>query len=111
MAEPKHELTEFTDWIIGDVPTKFYPKLTSYIINLLCRSTTQFSSTYLVSNQSSNQTQQLQMLLQSTLGFATRGLAANLDLATSRAVTDICQYISIATLYLPTSNFGPLVVK
>ena len=45
-----------------------------------------------------------------TLGFATRGLVVNMNLAT---VTDICQYANTdlrqsgtATLYFATSNFG-----
>ena len=48
--------------------------------------------------------------LQSTLGFATMGKAANLALATRNAVTDLFQYY-ITTLYLATSNFGPYVAK
>ena len=28
------------------------------------------------------------------MGFTTRGLAANLDLATGRAVTELCQYLN-----------------
>ena len=47
---------------------------------------------------------------QSTLVFTTRGLAANLDLATGRAITDRRLYI-IATLGITTSSFGPYAVK
>ena len=41
------------------------------------------------------------------LGFATRDLVINLDLATGRALTDP----RMATLYEATNNFGPYVVK
>ena len=33
-------------------------------------------------------------LVQSTLGFATTDIAANLDLATAKSLTDLCQYIN-----------------
>ena len=33
-------------------------------------------------------------LVQSTLGFATMDIAANLDLATAKSLTDLCQYIN-----------------
>ena len=48
--------------------------------------------------------------VQSTLGFATMGLAANLDIATATLLTDPRQYI-IATLGITTWNFGPYVAK
>ena len=48
--------------------------------------------------------------LQSTLGFATMGLAANLDIPTATLLTDPYQYI-IATLGITTRNFGPYVEK
>ena len=38
------------------------------------------------------------MSVQSTLGFATMDIAANLDLATARALTDFHQYIN--TIYI-----------
>ena len=40
-----------------------------------------------------NQTE-IQQKVQSTLGFATLDKAANLDLATARALTDVRQYIN-----------------
>ena len=43
--------------------------------------------------------------VQSTLGFATMGKAANLCLATRNAVTDLFKYY-ITTLYLATSNLA-----
>ena len=46
-------------------------------------------------------------LLQSTLDFATMGLAANLDLATSRALTDFRQYIN-SDLAFSDLKFWPL---
>ena len=48
--------------------------------------------------------------LQSTLGFATMGIAANLGIATTTPLTDLCHYI-IATLDITTSNFGLYVAK
>ena len=52
----------------------------------------------------------MQYIVQSTLGFATMGKAANLGLATRNAVTALFQYC-ITPLYLATSNFGPYVAK
>ena len=49
-------------------------------------------------------------LLQSTLGFATMGIYANLDIATATPLMDLHHYI-IATLGITTSNFGPYVAK
>ena len=43
-------------------------------------------------------------MIQSTLGFATMGIAANLGIATATSLTDLCQYI-IATLGIMTFNF------
>ena len=45
--------------------------------------------------------------IQSTLGFTTRGLAANLDLATGRAVTELCQYLN-SDLVFSDLKFLPL---
>ena len=47
--------------------------------------------------------------LHSTLGFA-MGLTANLGIATTIRLTNLCHYI-IATLGITTSNFGLYVVK
>ena len=47
------------------------------------------------------------MLIQSTLGFTTRGLAVDLALATGRAVTDLRQYIN-SDLVFSDLKFGPL---
>ena len=47
------------------------------------------------------------MKIQSTLGFTTRGLAANLDIATGRAVTKLCQYLN-SDLVFSDLNFLPL---
>ena len=47
---------------------------------------------------------------ESTLGFATMGLAANLGIATATPLTDLLQFI-IATLDITTSNFCPYLVK
>ena len=47
--------------------------------------------------------------VQSTLGFTTMGLAANLDIATATLLTDR-QYI-IATMGIMTSNFCTYIVK
>ena len=45
--------------------------------------------------------------LQSTLGFATMDKAANLDLATARALTDLRQYIN-SDLVFSDLKFRPL---
>ena len=50
------------------------------------------------------------VLLQSTLGFATMGIAANLDIAATTSLTDLCHYI-IATLGITTFHFVPYVAK
>ena len=47
------------------------------------------------------------MKIQSTLGFTTRGLAANLDIATGRAVTELCQYLN-SNLVFSDLKFLPL---
>ena len=43
---------------------------------------------------------------QSILGFATMGLAANLDIAATALLTDPCHSTTIVTLGITTSNFG-----
>ena len=48
--------------------------------------------------------------IQSTLGFATMGIAANLGIATATPLTASCHYV-IATLGITTPNFGPYVAK
>ena len=48
--------------------------------------------------------------IQSTLGFATMDIAANLDLATGRSLTDLCQYIN-SDLVFSDLKFGPFIVK
>ena len=45
--------------------------------------------------------------IQSTLGFTTRGLEANLDLATGRAVTELCQYLNSEPVF-SNHKFLPL---
>ena len=50
------------------------------------------------------------MEIQSTLGFATMGKAANLGIATATPLTDLLYYM-IATLGLTTSNFASYVAK
>ena len=45
--------------------------------------------------------------VQSTLGFATMDIAANLDLATARALTDLRQYIN-SDLVFSDLKFRPL---
>ena len=47
------------------------------------------------------------LVIQSTLGFTTRGLAIDLALATGRAVTDLRQYIN-SDLVLGDLKFWPL---
>ena len=47
---------------------------------------------------------------QSTLGFATMGLAANLGIGITALLTDLRQYM-IATSGITTSNFDPDVVS
>ena len=49
-------------------------------------------------------------IIQSTLGFATMDIAANLDLATGRALTDLHQYIN-SDLVFSDLKFGPFIVK
>jgi len=49
--------------------------------------------------------------LQCPLGFATLDKAAALGLATSRAVTDLRQYINIVTLGIATSKFDFYIVN
>ena len=41
------------------------------------------------------------------MGFTTRGLAANLDIATGRAVTELCQYLN-SNLVFSDLKFLPL---
>ena len=48
--------------------------------------------------------------VQSTLGFTTMGLVANLGIATATPLTDLCHYI-LVTLDIMTTNFGPFVAK
>ena len=50
------------------------------------------------------------LVVQTTLGFATMGLAANLGIATVTPLTDLRHYI-IANLGITIANFGPFVVK
>ena len=45
--------------------------------------------------------------VQSTLGFTTRGLLANLDVAIGRAVTELCQYLN-SDLVFSDLKFQPL---
>ena len=49
-------------------------------------------------------------VVQSTIGFATMGLAVNLGIPTAIPLTDLSHY-TIATLGITTSNFGPYVAK
>ena len=49
-------------------------------------------------------------IVQYTLGFATMGLAANLDIATATSLTDLPHYI-IATMDITTSNFCTYIAK
>ena len=48
--------------------------------------------------------------VQSTLGFATMYIAANLDLATAKALTDLHQYINSDLVYSDL-KFRPFIVK
>ena len=48
--------------------------------------------------------------IQATLGFATKGLAANLGAVTATLLTDLSHYI-IATLGITTFNFVANVAK
>ena len=49
---------------------------------------------------------QMQLQIQSTLDFATMVLAANLDLASTRGLTDFCQYINSDLGGSPYGNKG-----
>ena len=51
------------------------------------------ASSCFIDGSMGNQTE-IQQKVQSTLGFATLDKAANLDLATARALTDLRQYIN-----------------
>ena len=46
----------------------------------------------------------VQNLVQSTLGFATLGIAANLGIATATSLTDLCHYVT-ASLGITTFDF------
>ena len=46
-------------------------------------------------------------IVQSTLGFTIMGIPANLDLATGRAVTELCQYLN-SDLVFSDLKFLPL---
>ena len=50
------------------------------------------------------------LIIQSKLGLATMGIAANLGIATAASLTDLCHYI-IATLCITTFNFVTYVGK
>ena len=60
--------------------------------------------------QFNNNVANLNCRIQSTLGYATMGIAANLGIATATLLTDLCHYI-IATLGITTFNFDTYVAK